>query len=261
MRIASLGHAFFAFALIAAGVIGFVGLQYAALWQPIPRAAPALADVCAVISLACGTGLLWQRTAAASARVLLAWLLLWLLVVRVPQTLLQPASGIWWSACQIAALAAAAWVLYVWFASDWDRRRLGFAAGKGGLRIARVLCGVALIPWGLAHFIYPQNTVSLVPSWLPWHLFWADFTGVAFMAAGLALLTGVCSKLAAVLATAEIGLFTLLVWVPIMARGHRTVFHWTETIVSVTLTAATWVVAESWRRQPSAAALEDRSTS
>jgi uncharacterized membrane protein len=211
---------------------------------------PALAYVSAFVCLACGIGLLLQRAAAAAARVLLVYLLLWLLLLRVPEILLTPTVEFWWSACKIAVMVAAAWVLYVWFAADWDRRRLNFATGEKGLRIARVLYGVALIPFGLAHFIYLKNTVSLVPGWLPWHGFWAYFTGWAFIAAGVAVLIGVYARLAAALSALEIGIFLLLVWVPIVAAGSKDAFQWSETVVSWALMAGAWVVADSYRGMP-----------
>ena len=251
MRIASVGHAVFAVNLIGLGLLGLIKGDYAVVWQPVPKAVPALVYVCSLVSLVSGIGLIWQRTAVLAARVLLACLLLWLLLLRLPEIFLAPNVEFWWAACKVAVMAAATWVLYAWSATEWDRKRLGFATGDKGLRVARVLYGLALIPFGVAHFLYLQNTVSLVPGWLPWHLFWAYFTGWAFIVAGAAVLIGVFARLAAALSAIEIGMFTLLVWVPIMsAPGPKSTFQWSETFVSVTLTAAAWVVADSYRCMP-----------
>jgi uncharacterized membrane protein len=250
MRIASAAHAVFAATMIALGILALFKGDYVSLWQPIPQGVSASAYVCAIISLACGLGLLWRRTAAAAARVLLVFLLLWLLLLRAPSMILSPTVDYWWAACKTAVMASAVWVLYVAFAGEWDKRRLNFATGDKGLRLARILYGVALIPFGIAHFLYLQQTASLVPGWLPWHVAWTCFTGGAFIVAGLAVLTGFYARLAAALSAWQIGMFTLLVWVPIIAAGTKDSYQWSEAILSAALTAGAWVVASSYRNVP-----------
>ena len=234
MRNLGLGRVVFAATLVAVGVAGLLAGDFVGVWDGVPKGTPAragLAVVCAVVSLAAGAGLLWQRAALVTARALLLYLVLWALLFKGRFVLSQPLTeGTWQSLGENAVLVAGVWVL-----CEWD------------VRIARVIYALAMIAFGLSHFVYVDLTTPLVPAWLPWHLGWAYFTGAAYLAAALGLLSGVGARLAAVLSTLQMGGFTLLVWVPMALSGPMTPFRRGEFILSWALTAAGWVVADSYR--------------
>jgi len=253
MRSASAGHAVFAVLMIGLGIQGLITGDFTTVWQPVPRSVPArevLVYVCALLSLASGIGLLSRRMAGPAARVLLGSLVLWILAWRVRGLVLAPLVQGSWSFADTAVMAAGAWVLFAWFATDWDRLHVGFATGDSGIRIARVLYGLGLIPFGYAHFANVTGTAALVPNWLPSHVAWAFFTGGTFVAAGVAILVGVFARLAAALSALQMGLFGLLVWVPIVSAGAATAFQRMEFATTLALTAAGWVVADSYRGTP-----------
>jgi len=226
--------------MIAFGIWGLIKGNFTPLWTGVPKSLPGrevLAYFCAVIALACGVGLLWRRTATIASRVLLVSFAVWFLFFRAPLIFRAPAATVtWWACGETAVMIATAWVL---------------CAENRGLRIARVLYGLALIPFGIAHFTYLQRTVDMVPRWLPWHLAWAYLTGAALIAAGVAIIINVYARLAAVLTGVELGLFTLLVWIPIILAGANAA-DWNEFTVSCLLTAAAWVLAESYSVKPAA---------
>lgn len=256
MRIASVGHGVFAATLIAIGVLGLVRPDFTTVWESVPKGFPGregLFYLSAVICLACGAGLFWRRTAGLAARVLFVYMALWMLAFKVRIIVLYPlVEGAYQSWGENAVEVAGAWVLYAGFATDWDRQKLGFAAvitGDRGVRLARVLYALALIAFGFSHFAYLELTAPLVPAWLGFPVGWAYFTGAAYLGAGLAMLSGVYARLAMTLSALQMGGFTFLVWMPIAISGHMKPSQWTEFAVSWTLTAAAWVVADSYRGQ------------
>src|SRR5438874_10747139 len=114
MRIVGVGQVIFAATMMAIGIVGLSKGDFTVIWQPVPKGLPGretLVYLCALISLASGIGLLWQRTAAIAARVLLLWFLLWWLFLRLPAFSRGFTVDVYWAACQTAVMLAGAWVL------------------------------------------------------------------------------------------------------------------------------------------------------
>lgn len=239
----------FAAVLIGWGILGLVKGDFAPGWLPVPETMPArlaLVYLCSFVCIATGVGLFWRRTAVLAARVLFTYLLLWLLLLRLPMMVVSFGVGTWWATSSAAMIVASSWILYASLANSKE----GFFAGASGVSIARVLFGLGLIPIGLAHFLYVENTAPLVPAWLLWPVFWAYFTGGAFIAAGLGVITGVFARLAATLVTLQIAFFTLLIWIPMVLQGKLNAFQWGEFEFSIVLIAGCWVVAGSYYDAP-----------
>lgn len=235
---------------IALGVMGLVHGDFAAIYQGVPDSMPgrgALAWLSSLISLACGVGLLWRLTAPHSARILFAFLFLWMLAVKVRVIVVHPlVEGSYQSWGETAVLVAAAWILCNWFRPEGNGPWARFGAGRRSVRLAHVLFALALLAFGLSHMVYLDLTAPLVPGWLHAPVFWSYLTGVTFLLAGVAILAHRHGHLAAALATVQIGLFTLLVWLPMVAAGNISEHRWVESVASWVITTAAWVVAESW---------------
>ena len=250
-RVSSAGHLAFAVLFVWLGAMSLASGGFTAIWSGVPHGAswrPALVYFTGAICLGSGLALLWRCTATAAAGVLVAYLVLWFLAFRVPLLVQAPGTTPpWWVCGETSVMLAGAWVLLVTLGGG---PRGGFATSPTGLRLAQTLYGLGLIPFGVAHFTFFAHTVEVVPRWVPWPAAWASITGSAFIVAGVAIVTGVFASLAAALSAWMMGLFTLLVWVPIVIRGNPSPGDWQEFVDSCALTAAAWVVAESWRGQP-----------
>ena len=245
MKYRQLAQLAFATGMIGLGVVGLIHGDFAQLWKFAPAFVPGrqvLAYACAVLMLVCGIGLLFKRTERPAARVLFPYWALLVLALKLPVVLEHPLVEVTYqSMSEIVVVMTGAWVL---FAAD-DKR---------ALRIAQLLFGLALIPLGLAHFFYLNLTAPLIPSWIPFHTFWAYFTGAAQIAAGIGVLLGILPKLAASLDAALLAVFTFFVWIPRIIAPAPTGATWAELTISWAVTAAAWVVAASFPKQDSATA-------
>ena len=249
MRTMEPGRMLFAVGMIGLGVISLFSADFASGWEPVPRGLPLrgiLACCSGLLLFAGGAGLLTKRWAAISAGVLSVFLLFWLLVLHGIEVAVAPLEeGNWEISGETAVLTAGAWVLFASLAEP--PRGLEFSAGAKGLRAARLLFGLGLLPIGLSHFVYIRESVQYVPTWLPDPAAWVYFTGACHAAAGFALIFRVLPRLAASLEASMLLIITLLVNVPGVMAAPQNGSGWTWLFADLTLAASAWLVAGSYR--------------
>ena len=98
----------------------------------------------------------------------------------------------------------------IFLRGDWQRAR-----GLDKLILfGPVFYAAPLAAFGTEHFTLAEGIASIVPAWIPWHLFWTYFVGACFIAAGLSLVTRIQARLAASLLALTFFLFVVLMDVP-----------------------------------------------
>ncbi|MBT9332651.1 DoxX family membrane protein [Paracidobacterium acidisoli] len=236
----------FAIGLIGLGILAFIYGDFALVWQPVAAWVPgrtALAYASGVVMLLGGIGLLFEATAAISVRILFLYLILWTLL-KVPVLFVTPQiEDVWLGVGELTVLLSGGWILFARLARLREGSLLSFAAGESGVRIARIVFALSLIPIGLSHLIYTQQTADYVPAWFHFRVGFARLTGIGQMACGLGVLFSILPRIAACTEAVMLSLFTLLVWLPAILAAPGTRLPWTAFFISWIITAAAWVVA------------------
>ncbi len=132
------------------------------------------------------------------------------------------------------------------------------------LQIARWVFGISTIFFGLAHFTGIASTALMVPKWIPPGAdFWVVVTGLAFVAAGIGIVSGIRDVLAARLLTLMLLIFGAIVLLPIIPPYVHSEIAWGSNAYNLAAAGAAWVLSDwlaslrrnqGWRRdafQPS----------
>ena len=219
------------------------------LGQPVPKNFPGrtgLAYAAAALMLVAGAAVEWRRTAAWAAAALSAYYTFIVVIIMYGRVVLAHYTefGAYSGAAEELAIAAAGLIVYA------ANAKIDAALAARLTRLGQLAFGVCALLFGGAHFFYMNLTIPLVPKWLPpSQEFWAYATGIGHIAAGIAILTGVQARLAAILLTAMFASFTPLVHVPILLADPSKYVNWTENALNLALIGVAWVVADSLARR------------
>ncbi|HEX7020769.1 MAG TPA: hypothetical protein VF159_12195 [Gemmatimonadaceae bacterium] len=227
--------------------IGVVGLAIGDFLpgQPVPAGLPGrgvLAYVAGAFLLLAGAAVVWGKTVRWGATALTAYYAIVVMILLNGRVLIAHYAE--FLAYEGAAIQLAITVgLLIVYAARAD---IDAALAARLVRFGQLTFGVCALIFGAAHFVYTNLTAPLVPTWLPpGQQFWAYATGGCLIAAGVAILTGVQARLAAILLTAMFASFGVLVHARMLLADPSNHWIWNENAVNLAVMGASWVLADS----------------
>ena len=124
--------------------------------------------------------------------------------------------------------------------------RREFSAARGLEKL--ITLGSAFIASSLAvfapeHFKGPQFVQSMVPSWMPAHLFWTYFVGCALLAAATSLSIGKCVRLSSTLLGLMFLLFVAMIYFPSALTHPADRFGWAYALRDLSFAGGAWAIA------------------
>jgi uncharacterized membrane protein YphA (DoxX/SURF4 family) len=255
-----LGVIVYGLASMAAGILDMIWGGFDPAEQPIQAfgdhipGVRILAYLAAICLVAGGAAILWRRTARAGA-VVLAIMYAIFGVFSFPRFYTAPHYlghhpgiylGVLGGVCQEIIMIVAAAIVYAWCSTR------GSLTPRAAL-IARWTFGLCTVDFGLAHLTWVRSVVPFVPRWIPLGgAFWAVITGIAFVLAGLAIISGILDVLAARLLALMLLVFSALALAPMIFASPHDHGSWGTNAYNLAAVGAVWIVAD-WlasHRQP-----------
>ncbi len=118
----------------------------------------------------------------------------------------------WENAEKELALAGGAFVIAGCF-SERNKKHHARFLGKQ-IAFGAILFAITMISFGILHFMEAEGASTLVPSWIPNHLFWIYACGVALIGSGISIIFKIKTGLIASLLGAMIFTWFILLHIP-----------------------------------------------
>jgi uncharacterized membrane protein YphA (DoxX/SURF4 family) len=199
-----------------------------------------------VVLIVAALATLSRRGTSYGAAVVSAVLLLWVALLHVPALVAAPnKGGAWTGAFEAFALSGAALLLWGLTAHGPGSDRARSSLAVRATTIGRVMYGISMPVFGILHFLYIPYIVYVTPSWIPAHVFFAYATGVAHVASGLSLLSGVLSRIAAYCTAAMFGSWVLIVHAPRVLGSSHIPSEWTSMLIALGMCGGALLIASA----------------
>jgi len=121
---------------------------------------------------------------------------------------------------------------------------------NGPFQLGRYLFAISMIVFGAQHFMYAAFIATLIPAWIPLHLFWVYLTGAGFIVTGLSVATSILAPLATSCLGAMFLLWFLLLHLPRVAANPHHGDEWTSAFVALALSGGSFLLTAAFATRP-----------
>jgi uncharacterized membrane protein len=248
-KIIAQGRLLFAIAIAAFGVENIVCARFGQAVMPVIPwlpANPALVYLAGIALIAAGVCIANNVMPRLVAILLGAFFFACVLALQVPKVAAHPFDlGFRTTAFETLSMCAASWTLAASFAPHPPHIQKWAGPLDLLLKSGRYLFAVSSIVFGIDHFLLLRFIASLIPAWFPGALFWAYFTGAAFVAAGISIAIKTMDRLAAVLQGTMFLLWFLFLHAPRLMSAPRShnPNEWSSAFIALGMCGASWIMA------------------
>jgi uncharacterized membrane protein len=109
----------------------------------------------------------------------------------------------------------------------------------------RLFFAIAMGVFGADHLVDAAEIAPLIPSYMPWHLFWTYLVGVALIAAALSIILKRYASLASTLLGSMLLLFVAMLHIPNIVATHGALLFWTTALRDIAFSGCAFVLAGS----------------
>lgn len=175
-----------------------------------------LASISGLLMVLAGGCIVFEKKIRSASLLLGSLLLLIFCFYFIPyQLMVSPNAmhfGDWENAAKELALCSGAFVVAGCYPEKNESRLVRFL-GKV-IPFGAILFSLTIISFAMDHFLYAKDAADYVPSWVPGHLFWIYFTGMALLASGVGIILNIKRKLAATLLGSMILTWFIILHIP-----------------------------------------------
>ena len=219
-NLSTIGRIFYGIAIAA---MGFLSIYYADFpYMLIPPKHLWIHDHVVVVYISgallilAGAWIAFAKKAMAVSLLLGSGLLLIFCFYFIPYELMASSRymhfGAWENAAKELTLASGAFVIAGCF--SYKNANPLMRLLEKLIPLGTILFSLTIISYGVDHFLYGREAADYIPAWIPGHLFWMYFAGVALLGSGIGIILKIKPGLMAVLLGTMIFIWVIILHIP-----------------------------------------------